>query len=132
MHAAILLLASLAGQYDFWQQPDAPLPIVEQTVECVSVAHLDDGVELVFFWASVQGEWTCLDHRWLSSDMVLGQVDDAWLLQWKDAGENCYRVVRARCYVESWETESPLAEQNARPWFRQLLEPGLKQAPEVK
>lgn len=103
------------------------LPLVDQTVECISVAHLGDGVELVFFWSLVQGEWTCLDHRWASGGMSLSRRDGEWALAWVDENENCYRVVRTTCWVESWEDYNPLAEQNQRPWFRQLLHPGLRQ-----
>lgn len=119
-----LLLAAVVGQTAM--QPNVgALPLVEQSVECVSVAHLDDGVRLVFFWARVQGEWTCLDHRWATTGMALSRQADEWLLSWPDENENCFRVVRTRCWVESWEPENPLTEQNQRPWFRQLLNPGL-------
>ena len=102
------------------------MPLVDQRVECISVAHLGDGVELVFFWSLVQGEWTCLDHRWVSSSMSLSRCGDEWVLAWADENENCYRLLRTHCWVESWEQNNPLAEQNQRPWFRQLLHPGLR------
>jgi hypothetical protein len=105
------------------------LPFVDQTVECVSVAHLGDGVELAFFWSFVQGEWTCLDHRWVTTAMSLSRRGDEWLLAWADENESCYRLVRTKCWVESWEHDNPLIEQNQRPWFRQLLHPGLRQPP---
>jgi len=120
----LILLAAAIGQAPL-QLDAGSLPWVEQSVECISVAHLDDGVRLVFFWARVQGEWTCLDHRWASTSMALSRRGDEWLLSWPDENENCYRLVRTRCWVESWETDNPLAAQNQRPWFRQLLNPGL-------
>lgn len=123
MHILCLILASVLAQ------ADASIPWVEQSVECISIAHLEEGVKLVFFWGLVQGEWTCLDHRWLSSQMNLSLVDGEWVLSWPDENENCYRVIRSPAYVESWEPESPLAELNQRPWFRQLLNPGLAHAP---
>ncbi len=122
-----LMLVAVLGQSPELPAKAGDLPVVEQSVETISVAHLNDGVELVFFWTLVQGEWTCLDHRWVSTNMVVTRDRDGWLLAWPDESENCYRMVRATCWVESWESESPLAEQNQRPWFRQLLNPGLKQ-----
>ena len=119
-----LLLVAALGQSPV-QPVDMSLPFVEQAVECISVAHLDDGVKLVFFWSRVQGEWTCLDHRWLSPSMTLSRRGEEWLLSWPDENENCFRVVRTPCWVETWEAQNPLTEQNQRPWFRQLLNPGL-------
>lgn len=110
--------------------PDVPaLPFVEQAVECISVAHLAENVELIFFWDRVQGEWTCLDHRWASSAMALSRRGETWRLAWSDDAEGCYRVVTTRLWIESWEPENPLAEQNQRPWFRQIANPGLKKPP---
>lgn len=117
-----LLLAIVA-------QVAAPMPLVEQTVECISIAHLEDGISIVFFWDFVQDDWTCLDHRWLSPVMVLAFGDGGWILAWPDENENCFRVIRTRCYVESWERSNHLVEVNARPWFRQLLNPGLRMPP---
>ena len=109
---------------------DSPaFPVVEQAVECISVAHLTENVELIFFWDRVQGEWTCLDHRWASTAMTLSRQGDAWQLAWSDDAESCYRVVTTKLWVESWEPENPLAEQNRRPWFRQIANPGLKKPP---
>jgi len=109
----------------------APLPVVEQECELISVAHLSDGAELVFFWSQVQSEWTCLDHRWCHSSMRVGRSGDAWRLEWEDDSEHCYRVVTTPIWVESWESGNPLSDQNQRPWFRQLLNPGLKSPPKL-
>lgn len=119
-----LVLAGFAFQN---APPDCSLGFAEQTVECISVAHLSDGAELIFFWDLVQDDWTCLDHRWAGSAMIVAHEDSLWVLHWSDESENCYRVVRTRRWVESWESENPLSDQNQRPWFRQLLNPGLKQ-----
>lgn len=119
----IFLILAIAAQIA------APMPLVEQTVECISIAHLEDGISLVFFWDLVQSDWTCLDHRWLSGGMILTLGDGAWILAWPDENENCFRVIRTRSFVESWEVQNPLAELNQRPWFRQLLNPGLAKAP---
>jgi hypothetical protein len=108
------------------------LPLVEQTVDCISVAHQAEGADLIFFWDRVQGEWTCLDYRWASSAMAVSRHCEAWRLAWLDDGDGCYRVVASRYWIESWEPESPLAEQNCKPWFRQLAHPGLKQPPIAK
>lgn len=126
MHAAALIAALL-----FAASGAAPLPVVEQDCELISVAHLSDGAEIVFFWADVNGIWTCLDHRWAGSGMVVSGDSGNWLLQWQDDGEDCYRIVRTPRWVESWESENPLSDQNQRPWFRQLLHPGLKQPPKL-
>ncbi len=122
-----LMLMAVLGQSPEIPPATGALPVVEQSVECISIAHLSDGIDLVFFWTTVQGEWTCLDHRWASTSMAVTRDGSEWLLQWPDESDNCYRLVRTSCWVESWETENPLAEQNQRPWFRQLLTPGLKQ-----
>ena len=122
-----LMLVAVLGQSPEITANSGKMPIVEQTVECISIAHLSDGAELVFFWELVQGEWTCLDHRWAASNMVVARDENQWTLQWCDESENCYRIVHSACWVESWESENPLSDQNQRPWFRQLLNPGLKQ-----
>lgn len=124
MHAAILCAAFYLAQF---LAPAAGIPLVEQTVDFVSVAHLGDGTNLLFFFAPVQGEITCLDHRWLASDMAVHRAGDEWVLSWTDESRACYRVIRARHWLESWEATSPLAEMNARPWFRQACAPGLAQ-----
>lgn len=123
MNAVFLALALLCAE---------PMPLVEQSVECISIAHLDDGITLFFFWDRVQGEWTCLSDRWVCSTMCLSRRGAEWVLSWPDENESCFRVIRTRCWVESWEPENPLSEVNGRPWFRQLLNPGLKQPQGVK
>jgi len=131
MHAAILCVAFYLAQLfaapaDSSVDPTPGIQTVEQEVELISVAHVGDGAELVFFWAPVQGEITCLDHRWLSREMIVVFAGGCWTLAWLDSnGDSCYRIVRSRHWAESWERESPLAEQNQRPWFRQLCAPGL-------
>lgn len=122
-------VASLVLLFAFPVYPEPPM--VEQTVAAVSVAHVADGAELLFFWDDVQGEWTCLDHRWFASDMRVGRDDEGhWSLTWLDydGGVTSFRVVRTRCWIETWEHESPLAVDHGKPWFRRLLCPGLKQA----
>lgn len=102
------------------------MPLVEQEVDCISVAHIDDGVSLVFFWARVQGEWVCLDHRWRSSEMAVSRSGGRFVLAWPDDCDSCYRVVFADAWIESWERQSPLAAESDKPWHARLLEPGLK------
>jgi hypothetical protein len=127
MHAA--LIAAII----FFSAPlAAPVPIVEQTVEFVSVAHLADGAELIFIWADVQGEITVLGHRWLNSGMGVHRSGDEWVLAWEDEGDSCYRVIHTRHWLESWENENPLAAEHGKPWFRQLCEAGLKSPPRAK
>ena len=121
------LLLSIACVAPAQSQVRTGEPSVEEEVECISVAHVGDGAELVFFWSLVQGNWTCLDHRWISDGMSISRRGDEWALAWNDENERCYRTVRTKCWVESWERESPLAEQKQRPWFRRMLCPGLRQ-----
>lgn len=101
-------------------------PCVEQDVECISVCHLDDCIRLVFFWDLIQGDWTCLDHRWVVTNMSVFKDGEYTVLAWSDDNENCYRIIRTKCWVESWEYENPLTQQNQNVWFAQLLNPGLK------
>lgn len=129
LYALVIFASLVAGQADEPPPFDESLPVVEQRVEAISIAHLNDGAELVFFWALVQGQWTCLDHRWLSANMVLRRDGAGWRLEWPDDGVDCYRVVHTACWVESWEIDSPLAEERRRPWFRRLLNPGLARPP---
>ena len=124
MHAAVLVALLFIA-------PGQAAPLVEQDVDLVSIAHLPDDVRLVFFWQRVQGQWTCIDYRWHSPQMSLSNDCDGFTLAWPDDNQNCYRVIRAPAYVESWEPQNPLAEQNQWPWFRQLLNPGLRQPPKA-
>jgi hypothetical protein len=100
---------------------------VEQSVDTIAVVHVKDGAEMAFFFDFVQGEWACLDHRWLATDMLPGRVGDRWSLAWRDDGDSCWRLMLAEHWYETWVDESPLAEVNNRPWFRRLLVPGLMQ-----
>lgn len=120
MQAVFLILASL-----LWQSSD--LPIVVEDVDTIAVCHILDGGEIVVFFAPIQGDWACLDHRWLSADMAPGRDGDRWTLAWYDDGDSCFRLIRAACWIETWERESPLAIINNRPWFARLCAPGLAQ-----
>jgi len=131
LYAATLLAAScFCGQDAATSEEASPLPLVEQHVECVSVAHLPNGGDAVFFWDIVQGQWAYLDHRWLSDQMDVRWDRDSWVLSWPDESEGCHRRVRTPLWVESWESDSPLAEQAARPWFCRMTAVGLKQPPQ--
>lgn len=101
--------------------------LVEEHIDSIAVVHVEDGAQLVFFFDFVQGDWVCLDHRWLASDMVAARVDAQWSLTWHDDADDCWRVITADHWFESWEAESPLCAQQNRPWFARLLAPGLKQ-----
>ncbi len=54
--------------------------LVEEHIDSIAVVHVEDGAQLVFFFDFVQGDWVCLDHRWLASDMVAARVDNQWSL----------------------------------------------------
>ena len=120
----IFLLLAIAAQI---AAPDEPLVVEE--VDAIAICHVADGAELVFFFCTVQGEWTCLDHRWLAADMAPRFDGRRFSLAWHDDGDSCYRVIRSAAWIESWERENPLAEIRNRPWFARLLVPGLAQAP---
>lgn len=119
MWHAMLVLMAFCG---------APERLVVQHVDTISIAHVADGAELVFFWDHVQGVWSCLDHRWLASDMacIYDAEAEQWQLSWYDEGDDCRRYVHASHWIESWETDNPLAAIHNRPWFAKLLVPGLK------
>lgn len=104
-----------------------PERYVEQHVDTISVVHVRDGAELIFFYDFVQGEWSCLDHRWLAGDMLVGRQGERWTLAWHDDGDSCWRLMIADRWYETWTDESPLAGQHNRPWFVRLLAPGLSQ-----
>ena len=139
MHAVALFIAlALCGQL----APDdipaevepPPLPVVEQTVECISIAHMEN-YELVFVWDMVQEEFALLDYKWITSDKAVHREDDEWVLSFVDDEWNenrCFRVIRTKCWVESWERESPLAANNNKAWFLQVGGPGLKAPPVVR
>lgn len=122
----IAMFPLLASQLQASDLPlkEPSLPIVEQHVECISICHMTDGVSQVYFWDMVQNTWTCLDTRWLSSQAMTYLEGDKFVLILPE--EACIRKITTKCWVESWEITNPLAEQNQRPWFRQLLNPGLR------
>lgn len=122
MFAALLSAVLILGQAE----------IVVEDIDTIAVCHVADGAQLVFFFARVQGEWACLEHRWITCDMTPGRSGDKFTLAWRDDCDGCHRLVRAAAWIESWEAENPLTEVNGRPWFRQLLNPGLKQPQVVK
>lgn len=128
MHAIALLFALAApGQMTPEDLIDdgQRWPAVVQEVDCISVAHVEGGAELVLFWAEVQGEWTCLDHRWIAEDMVVQQRGGETALWWKDWSDSCYRLVRTNRYLESWERESPFAANAGQPWFARVAGMGV-------
>lgn len=127
MHAIALLFALAApGQ----MLPEDVIddgqrwPAVVQEVDCISVAHFD-GSELVFFWGRVQGEWTCLDYRWQPNDMAVRHCDGETEIWWQDWEDSCWRLVRTRRWIESWERESPLAGNANQPWFARVAKMGV-------
>lgn len=140
MNAILLLIAlSLGGQLaddDITPDPPREFPVVEQSVELVSVVHVvsDSGSagRTVFFFSHVQNEWMQLDHRWLDDTFVVVWDGKEWVLTWLDNTYNddaCYRVVRTPIWVEGWHEENPIFAGNGKPWFVGLLEPGLKSPP---
>jgi len=132
MIKAILLAVVLLCTEQVCVPETFQLPIVEQEVDFISVAHLPDNVQLLFFWDRIQGEMATLDYRWMPSDYALEMVDDFWYLGWEDwnGGAQCYRVIKTKHWVESWESESPLNPIQQRPWFAQILFVGLKKPPQ--
>lgn len=130
---AFLCSASRGSDYgDDW-------PLVEQSIDTIAVCHVNDGSVLIFFFDRVQGEWTCLDHRWIAGDMRAeydsraGRAADhrqshPFTLAWRDDADSCHRLIRAAAWVESRERTSPLADECDKPWHARLLEPGLAKA----
>lgn len=107
-------------------------PVVSESVDMISVAHFGGDSQIAFYWSLVQGDWMLLDHRWIDHKYCVLLHGERWCMQWHDQGDHCYRVVYTDCWVESWEEENPMAEQQGIAWFRQLLTPGLKQPPKVE
>lgn len=121
----------------FCQADDLPpvwdvLPLVEEEVEIISIAHWGGDCQMAFYWGIVQGEMVLLDHRWLYGKESVQWHDGYWCMTWHDESEYCYRIVRTKCFVESWEPGNPLTEGGDRPWFANLLEPGLRKPPKVE
>ena len=124
MYAVLIALAAFLSGGD-------AAPLVVDDVDLIAVAHLPGDEILVFFFSRVQNSWTCIDHRWACLEMNPRISADGFEISWLDESESphCYRLVRAPAYVESWEPESPLAQNHNKPWFVRLVEPGLKQPP---
>jgi hypothetical protein len=126
MHAATIaaLLFAVSGA--------APLQVVEQECDMVSVCHMPVNCILVFFWADVQGKPTCLAHRWSPCAMEVTARDGGWQLEWDDNEDSCHRIIRTPIWVESWEQTDPRVDEGGknRQW-RNQLEPGLKQPPKL-
>ena len=102
---------------------------VEQEIDTIAVAHIGNGSDIIFFFDFVQNEWQILDHKWLASGMSvrLNSEDNKWHLFWYDSGDACWRNIIAANWYETWENESPFAENNNKPWFARAIAPGLKQ-----
>ena len=120
--SAALLLAQTAAQP----------ACVEQDVELVAVHHIADGSEFVGFFAFVQDSWTMLDHRCGRPDWSAQWAGDRWTFFFDDDSDGCYRVIRARCWVECWSDGDPRRSDLDGPWFVRLLEPGLAQPPRAE
>lgn len=122
----------------FCQADDLPpvcdaTPVVEQEVEIISVAMWGGDCRMIFFWDSLQNEFALLSHRWMDNSYSISLQDGKWCVEWEDTGDQCYRRVFTKCYVESREQQNPFSEdQQGRPWFANLLEPGLKQPPKIE
>lgn len=140
MHTiALFIVLALSGQLG----PDEPQPIddnspiywVEQEVECISVAHIKDtGESVVYFWGLVQGEFAELDHRWMFHETTITRIGDEWVMTWLEEPYDeprVFRVVRTKCYVESWEESNPALAQNNKGWMFQVGGPGLKAPPVI-
>lgn len=121
MFAALLSAVLLLGQAE----------IVVEDIDTIAVCHVADGPQLVFFFARVQGEWSCIEHRWIACDMTPGRSGDKFTLAWRDDTDGCHRLVRSAAWIESWEAESPLAN-NDKPWWVRMCAPGFKQPQTVK
>lgn len=124
MHAAALIAALLFAA-------SGAAPFVIQDVEAISVAHISNGSELISVWDDVQGDFSLLDTRWQASDMSVRWDGDAWALEWDDTADHCYRVLRTKCWIESYEDGNPYEEDRHKAWFVQLCAPGLKQPPQA-
>lgn len=123
MHAAVLAALLFIA-------PAPAAPLVIDDVDTIAICHSAESGDLIFFFGLIQGEWGVVDHRWPVRDMQAGHDGQRFTLSWLDESEyeaHCFRLVRALAWIESWQAESPLAERNARPWFAQMLAPGLRQ-----
>lgn len=134
---AVIFFGSLAHGADYGDD----WPLVEQSIDTIAVCHVDDGAVLIFFFDRVQGEWTCLDHRWVAGDMAISydsgpstgpdadhRQSHPFTLAWRDDSDSCHRLIRAAAWIESCERTSPLAVECDKPWHARLLEPGLAKA----
>lgn len=130
--SAVLFIGQLGAGWIWseagWSVPH-PQHIVEQTVDLISVAHVKDGQQQLYFWALVQNEWALLDYRHLPSESAVCQDGNDTVVFFLDQSDNCFRSIRSTHWLETWEDESPMASQHGRPWFARLLCPGLKQPP---
>lgn len=125
--AILIQLGSMGQMSNNDLNPKKEEPFIVQKLDTISVVHVKDGAELVFFFDFIQGEWSVLDHRWLAADMITNITNDGkFTLYWRDDGDSCYRLMVADHYYETWVEESPLAIQHNRPWFARLLAPGLR------
>lgn len=122
MHAALIAAILFAAE---------PLAVVEQEVECVSICHLEDSQVLLFFFDTIQGQWTQLAHRWACCTMAITWTGTRWQVEWDDEETGLHRVVTTGCWVETWQADNPLQADHNAPWFRRLLEPGLREAPRL-
>lgn len=122
MYAAIIAISAF-----FASQFEAAPPFVEQDVELVAVHHIADGSEFVGFFAYVQDSWTLLDHRCGQPCWSAQWTGDRWAFFFFDDSDACYRVIRARCWVECWSDGDPRCSDLDSPWFVRRLEPGLAQ-----
>lgn len=127
IHHIVLALSVM-----FFSEFGDDYPIVKQHIDTISIVHLEDDINFIFFFDTVQGEWVILDYRWQPDYIVFTYIDKNFGLFWRDDSDSCWRYVTSSHWIESWELESPLVEQNNRPWFARLLTCGLKKPPEKK
>lgn len=126
MHAAALIAAIL-----FAASGAAPFNvIVDERVDTIAICH-SENCEFAYFFDFVQGSWSVIDHRCISSEFQVQRDGADWVLTFDDWGDECYRSVRAANWIETWQPMSPREEENQRPWFRQQVEPGLRAPPKA-
>lgn len=104
--------------------------LVTDDVDLISVAHVQDRGSVVCFWGRAAGNWHLLAHRWSPDEASISRQANSWAFNFRDTQDECWRVVRAPQYIESWESGDPINESGL--WFVQLLEPGLRQPKQAK
>lgn len=108
----------------------APTSLVDERVDTIAIFH-SENAEFAYFFDFIQGDWSVIDHRVISSEFRVYRDGADWVLTFDDWGDECLRAVRAEHWFEVWQEASPREEENQRPWFRQQAEPGLRSPPKL-